>query len=145
MQHFSITKALVLNNNGELLQLRRSPSDNRRPGQWDVPGGQVDPGEDIMQALVREIREEAGVNVTVPQLGLVYATSKAVDGKAATWTFFVVQLDHTPEVQLSFEHDEYRWLPPQQALDGIEYDLHKDMLRYVLANDLLGAEHATDN
>jgi len=34
-------------------------------GEWDLPGGRPDPGEDYRAALVREVREEAGLSVEV--------------------------------------------------------------------------------
>jgi 8-oxo-dGTP diphosphatase len=34
-------------------------------GEWDLPGGRPDPGEDHRAALVREVREEAGLAVEV--------------------------------------------------------------------------------
>jgi 8-oxo-dGTP diphosphatase len=37
-------------------------------GEWDLPGGRPDPGEDHRSALVREVREEAGYDVEVGAL-----------------------------------------------------------------------------
>jgi ADP-ribose pyrophosphatase YjhB (NUDIX family) len=49
---------VVINDEGEILLHRRS--DN---GKWSLPGGAMDPGEEPADALVREIREETGVEV----------------------------------------------------------------------------------
>jgi mutator protein MutT len=49
--------ALIRNDAGILLQ-RRADS-----GEWDLPGGAIDPGESPAQALVREAREETGLVV----------------------------------------------------------------------------------
>ena len=37
-------------------------------GQWDLPGGPLEPGEDPMDCLVREIAEELGIDVSVAQI-----------------------------------------------------------------------------
>jgi len=41
------------------------------PGQWGLPGGGIDPGEDPLDAVVRECWEESGQQVTVSELALV--------------------------------------------------------------------------
>jgi 8-oxo-dGTP diphosphatase len=41
------------------------------PGQWGLPGGGIDPGEDPLDAVVRECWEESGQRVTVTELALV--------------------------------------------------------------------------
>lgn len=55
--------ALVHDDEGRLLVVRRA----REPGagQWSVPGGRVEPGEDDAEAVRREVLEETGVHVTV--------------------------------------------------------------------------------
>jgi ADP-ribose pyrophosphatase YjhB (NUDIX family) len=53
---------------GELLLMRRS--DN---GQWGLPGGYVEPGESVVEATAREVREETGVGVEVGRLIGVYS------------------------------------------------------------------------
>lgn len=52
-----------------LLVLRRNPPE---AGRWSVPGGRVEPGETIARAVVREVREETGLDVvTVRELGTI--------------------------------------------------------------------------
>ena len=58
-----VAAAVMLRPNGEFLFARR-PEGKAYAGYWEFPGGKVEPGERVEQALVREIREELGVTVT---------------------------------------------------------------------------------
>lgn len=52
----------VFNSHGELYLQKRAPDKDIQPGKWDTSvGGHVDFGEDIEEALRREVREELGV------------------------------------------------------------------------------------
>ena len=135
MKAYTVAKALVVNEHGELLLLRRSLSDTRRPGQWDMPGGGVDEGEDLIQAAIRETQEEAGITLKQPKT--IYATSKIRPFGGVTWIFVHEALSSTPEVILSDEHDAFQWLKLQDVIGELEYDLHKEMLTYLLENKLI--------
>jgi 8-oxo-dGTP diphosphatase len=52
---------LVYDAAGRLLLVQRANEPGR--GRWSVPGGRVEPGEDDAAALVREMREETGLDV----------------------------------------------------------------------------------
>jgi ADP-ribose pyrophosphatase YjhB (NUDIX family) len=52
----------------ELLLMRRS--DN---GHWGLPGGYVEPGESVAEAVAREVMEETGVHIAVGRLVGVYS------------------------------------------------------------------------
>lgn len=49
---------------GRLLLLLRSPT-VPFPGQWEIPGGHVEEGETLEEALIREVKEETGFDVVV--------------------------------------------------------------------------------
>ncbi len=64
--------AAVIRRGDELLITRR-PDRDGRPGQWEFPGGKVEPGEPEPEALRREIAEELGCGLDVGPLLLRHA------------------------------------------------------------------------
>lgn len=59
--------AALIFHNGKLLITQRRPGDHL-PNLWEFPGGKVEPGETFEHCLVREIREELGVEISVGEL-----------------------------------------------------------------------------
>lgn len=132
-----LAEVLLQAEDGLVLIVRRGQTDERRPSQWDVPGGHVDDGEDLLEAAVRETKEETGIEVSKNDLRLDYAYTKSWDtSNSCTWLFFTAK---TPkkEPTLSAEHSEYRWASLDEAIDLIEYDLQKTALSYIRDNHLL--------
>ncbi|WP_433043149.1 NUDIX domain-containing protein [Dactylosporangium sp. CS-033363] len=56
----------LLRDGDRLLLAHRSPGRLRYPNLWDLPGGHVEPGEPPAAALVRELREELGIDIAQP-------------------------------------------------------------------------------
>lgn len=58
--------AIIKDPGGRLLLIRRGH--DPEAGRWSLPGGRVEPGESDQQAVIREIREETGLEVRCDQL-----------------------------------------------------------------------------
>lgn len=137
MKAFTIVKCLVVNEQDQVLLVRRGKTAPRRAGEWDLPGGFVDAGEDLSRAVIRETLEEVGIEVTAPRL--VFAMSELAEKAefgSGNWLAFVANIDGKPEVTLSYEHDEFIWTEQSKLLEYIAYDRQQKMLRYVIENKL---------
>lgn len=131
-----VAKVLLVHKSGDVLILRRSKSDVRRPGQGDLPGGWTDEGEDFIAAAVRETEEEAGIKINSTDLQLVYTHTAMVKDRNVCWLFFIGHTDKS-KVVLSPEHDKADWMSLDQAIEHIQYDIQQDFLIYVRDNNLI--------
>lgn len=64
---------LTRENNGKievLLALRKNTG--HRDGEYELPGGHVDQGEDLMQAMVREAKEELSIDIKEEDLKIIH-------------------------------------------------------------------------
>ncbi|WP_406440160.1 (deoxy)nucleoside triphosphate pyrophosphohydrolase [Streptomyces sp. NBC_00631] len=105
-----VVVAAALLDAGRLLAARRS-APPELAGRWELPGGKVEPGETPEQALVRELREELGVE---PQ------TLTRVPGEWPLRPPYVLQVwtarlhPASPQPKPLQDHDELRWLTPEE-------------------------------
>ncbi len=59
------TGAMIFNDKGELFLCQRSKDATNEKGCWEVPGGKVNFGETLQDAVKREIQEEYGVDIEI--------------------------------------------------------------------------------
>jgi len=79
-------------------------------GEWDLPGGRPDPGEDYRTALAREVREETGLSVEI-DAALDEHLFEVLPGRFVRILSFGCRLVGGDAVTLSAEHLEARWIP----------------------------------
>ncbi|MEV0275484.1 (deoxy)nucleoside triphosphate pyrophosphohydrolase [Streptomyces sp. NPDC050610] len=96
---------------GRLLAARRS-APPELAGRWELPGGKVEPGETPEQALVRELREELGVDVE-PLERIPGEWPLRPPYVLHVWTAKLLAGEPRP-LQ---DHDELRWLGPAEVHD----------------------------
>jgi 8-oxo-dGTP diphosphatase len=105
-------RAIIRDEQGRCLLLRRSPVNKGFVGQWEWPGGKADPGESFDEALRREVREETGLEIEL--LGVVGALDFEMPQVRVATLCMEARLTGGT-IQLSEEHDNYAWVPPEEV------------------------------
>ena len=107
-----VAKVLLIDEAGSILLLKRNLTHPNFPGHVDFPGGEVEPGEQYDEAVIREVQEETGLDLPLANLELVY-TKQLTEG--LTHVVFVANIANSkPSVELSWEHSGFEWLPLNQ-------------------------------
>jgi 8-oxo-dGTP diphosphatase len=113
------TKAIIVNPEGKLLTIRRTETAPTNPLKWDLPGGDIDFGEDPEASVLREVMEESGLKAIDPKIfdAVGQIIPKDMNGKELFWVTLCYLIENfSGEVKLSYEHDLVQWVTPQEFL-----------------------------
>jgi ADP-ribose pyrophosphatase YjhB (NUDIX family) len=110
--------AFVIDDEGRVLLIHRTDND-----RWALPGGEVELGESVSSAVIREVREETGIEVEITGLVGIYSDPKhiiAYDDGEVRQQFSICFRAHQVGGTLrgSSESSEVDWLRPEE-LDAL--------------------------
>ena len=122
-RHTAVVGCLVRNDDGEVLLIK-----HHKRG-WEIPQGRVEEGENLLDALRREVREEAGVEIEPGPLAAVW--SMLTPPSAVIFTF----LGRYTGGELCGSDDsmEARWFSEDEAIGQVTGSVMSDRLRVLLA------------
>jgi 8-oxo-dGTP pyrophosphatase MutT (NUDIX family) len=109
-----VARAVVARGDRVLL-VRRAEWDTL-PGTWELPGGKVDAGESIADALARELEEETGLLASGHPTRRFARTLRSPSGRRVREHVYGVPA--TGVLSLSREHDAWVWQSPRAPLPG---------------------------
>lgn len=124
-RHIVAACALVTNAAGDVLMIR-SP----RRG-WEVPGGQIEEGEALLDGLRREILEETGVTAAIGAMASV--CSSISEPCKVIFSFLATYVAGDP--QTSPESPEVAWVARDEALNCVTHPTIQDRVRDLLEYD----------
>ena len=118
--HIVAVGAFVENGNNEILLVK-----TRRTGHWVFPGGQVEVGENLIDGVSREVKEESGIDVNVSRLVGITSKTGTYEGQSGVKevpTKVILDFVCEPisgELTTSDETSDSRWVPKEEVLDMI--------------------------
>lgn len=96
----------IVTRDGKFLLLKRSDTDPSNPGRWALPGGHCDAGEDPIDGLLRELKEETSLE-SKPIYCIKLHSMPHTKGR--TLHFYWVTRSKNDVVLADGEHSEYIW------------------------------------
>jgi 8-oxo-dGTP diphosphatase len=111
-----IVEAIIKNKKGKILLLKRSNSNKFFREKWQLPGGKVDFGENVRDAIVREIKEETTCDSKKIDIKKVFSFSEKFNGFSGTVFLMIFDADvcEESEIVLSEDHTEFGFFDIQE-------------------------------
>ncbi len=101
-------------------------------GHWEFVKGHIEPGETEEETIMRELKEETGID-----------SAKIVNGFNEDYEYYFkfkgqkihkrvscyLIKSNTKDVKISFEHEDFKWLTIDKAIRQVTYDNAKELLQ----------------
>src|SRR5690625_1534221 len=121
LKHFVSAAAIVTNEKNEIL-LIKGPSRG-----WEMPGGQVEQGESIKEAAIRETKEESGINIEILKFCGIFQN---VEASICNTLFLGRAVGGVPTT--SPESLEVGFFPIEEALKMVTFNNFRERIEYCL-------------
>lgn len=107
-KHFGVAVKAIIKKGNEFLIIKKSNTETVTPNNYDIPGGRIKFGEDVETALIREIKEETGLNINIKCPTNVWTFKVKDDFQLVGITFLCEFV--SGDLLLSEEHESFEWL-----------------------------------
>ncbi|MCQ4925131.1 NUDIX domain-containing protein [Tissierella carlieri] len=122
-----IVKGIILYNDRVLI-VKRNDNDEVGAGNWEFVGGNIEFGEELEQALGREVKEEVNLEITIDKI--LYSTTFKTNSTSQAIILVYKCYAKDDKVKLSEEHVNYKWVSEKELRDLVFIDILKDMDKY---------------
>ncbi len=123
--------AIIVDDAGRLFLARRGPQAKNERGLWEFPGGSVEFGEQLADALKREMREEYGIEIEVGEL--LDVVDHILPDEGQHWvspTFICTIVSGEPTIREAAKCTEIGWFAPDQMPDDLTQITQANLAHY---------------
>ncbi len=108
---------------------KRASTKKFLPSIFELPGGHIDFGEDIIEGLKREIQEECGMNISVGDPFAVFTYSNDIKkSHSIEAVYFAKFSDPLENIKLNSEdHSEFIWVSESEIPDSVSPEEYKNI------------------
>lgn len=109
-----VAKLVIVDQNNDYLLMYRSdhPTFGMDP---DLPGGTLEEGETTRETMLREVKEEAGVDINEQLVREIYSGAD-YSTHGTHYVLYTAKLESRPKIVMSWEHSSYDWLGRDEFL-----------------------------
>ena len=111
----------MLVNKGSLLVLKRPANKRTNPSCWNLPGGKREKGETVQEAVIREVKEETGLDATIIRC-VGYYEDTHTTGDIMAIAVYLIQAEG--DVIINEEHVAFAWMTPEKIAN-------EQVIRYI--------------
>jgi len=123
--------AIIVDDQGRLFMARRGPQAKNERGLWEFPGGSVEFGERLADALKREMREEYGVEIAVGELLDVVDHILPSEGQHWVSPTFICRIaSGVPTIREPGKCTEINWFAPEAVPEDELTVITRENLRH---------------
>ena len=110
----------IIEHQGKILLLKRSEEVGTYKELWGGVAGFIEPGEEPVEAALKEIHEEIGIPASELTLIKKFDQVQFTDlyeEKFYDWIVhpFLFTIDNKEKIRLDWEHTDYCWIPPAEV------------------------------
>jgi 8-oxo-dGTP diphosphatase len=116
---FGVAVKAIVSFKGKFLIVFKSDSEDVNPNSYDIPGGRLEFGEQPIDALIREVKEETGLTVRAIRPTRTWSFVKDDDFQLIGITFFC-EADSN-NIKLSNEHTNDLWLSAEEINERTDF------------------------
>lgn len=124
--------AIIVDEAGRVFLARRGPKAKNERGLWEFPGGSVEFGERLADALRREIREEYGIDIEVG--ALLDVADHILPDEGQHWvspTYLCRIVSGTPSIREPGKCTEIGWFAPETIPAGLTQISRENLEHFV--------------
>lgn len=121
--HITVKGIVVLDK--RILLLKRVKPSTDGLGYWELPGGGLEYGETPNQALIRELKEETGLDIIIIKPAYTFTKIRTDYQTVGIGYLCIPKNDH---VRLSNEHTDYCFVDVEKAKELLNEEIYNDII-----------------